>query len=423
MEEYRVNLEVFAGPLDLLLYLVRKEEVDIYDIPIARITAQYIHYIEMMKDMDIDLAGDFLVLAATLMEIKSAMLLPRTDTESGEVTDIQDPRAELVRQLLEYKRIKDLANLLADAADQRQQRFTRPDAILSSLKKNDEPEVDLDQVSIWTLLEAFDSILKATGHVSSYSHIADETPIDLYQIEILHRLQTEGPMTFEKIFQDRTDQLVMIGLFLATLELIRDQLISVEQTEIKGQIYIKAITAVPAEQAVQEAMYSRQKTEQQEAIEHEKAAAEEVLETQEVQKESANKFETGSRPWVSKEYEYEFDEDDELAAQLKAIEVSTAGEMPQAKDETIERPKDHTQLESPVQTQGEEPAQPDEVLVQSEPEVQTQTQPVAQAPSEPQTESKPKRKRPRISIQEIPAVPDKSTLPIKPSTVESAQSE
>jgi segregation and condensation protein A len=417
MEEYRVDLEVFAGPLDLLLYLVRKEEVDIYDIPIARITAQYIHYIELMKDLDIDLAGDFLVLAATLMEIKSAMLLPRTETVEGEATDIQDPRAELVRQLLEYKRIKDVANLLADAADQRQQRFTRPDAILSSLKKNDEPEVDLDQVSIWTLLEAFDSILKATGHVSAYSHIADETPIDLYQIEILHRLQTEGPMTFEKVFQDRTDRLVMIGLFLATLELIRDQLISVEQTEIKGQIYIKAITAVPAEQAVQEAMFSRQKTEQQEAIEHEKAAAEEVAETQKVREEPANKSETGSRPWTSKEYEYEFEEDDEFAAQLKAIEVPTAGEMSKAEDviESSPQPEVQTEPVPQLQTQSE----------QSEPLVQTETPLAAQTQhqSEPQTESKPKRKRPRIAIQEIPAVPDKSVVPVKPATTESVQSE
>jgi segregation and condensation protein A len=359
MDEYRVNLEVFAGPLDLLLYLVRKEEVDIYDIPIARVTEQYVKYIEMMQELDIDLAGDFLVMAATLMEIKSIMLLPQTETATGEPTDVQDPRADLVRQLLEYKRIKDVSNLLADAAEQRLQRFTRPDSILSSLKTNDEPEVDLDQVSIWTLLEAFDSILKATGHLSSYSHISDETPIDLYQIEILHRLQTEGPLTFEKIFQDRTDKLVMIGLFLGVLELIRDQLISVEQTEIKGAIYLKSLTAVPAELAVQEAMYSRQKSEQQDADEHEKAATEQTPEEPQ---------ET-SRPEVEAEiYEEELDEEDELAAQLKAINVPS----------TVDKPK---------------------------------------MPSEQQQ----KPKRPRIPILELPAVPDKSALPIKPIAADSTQ--
>ena len=118
MADYRVNLEIFAGPLDLLLYLVRKEEVDIYDISIARITDQYIRYIEMLKSLDIDLAGDFLVMAATLMQIKSAMLLPQAEPELMGEDDLSDPRAELIRQLLEYKKFKDAANLLSAAADE-----------------------------------------------------------------------------------------------------------------------------------------------------------------------------------------------------------------------------------------------------------------------------------------------------------------
>lgn len=405
MDEYRVDLEVFAGPLDLLLYLVRKEEVDIYDIPISRITEQYVKYIEMMKELDIDLAGDFLVMAATLMEIKSAMLLPQAEAQEGEAAELTDPRAELVRQLLEYKRIKDAANMLADAADQRQQRFTRPDAILSSLKGNDEPEVDLDQVSIWTLLEAFDSIMKATGHVSSYSHISDETPIDLYQIEILHRLQTEGPTTFEKIFQDRTDRLVMIGLFLAVLELIRDQLITVEQTEVKGTIYLKSLTEVPAEQAVQNAIFSRHMHEQQaaaqEAALHEQDQTSQVIEEpKDVREEPARKSEKPSQPWVSKEYEYEYEEDDELAAQLKAIEVPTAGVMPQTKDQAVELPQEKTEEQS-----------------ESQPQPQLELQP--EAKSEPQ----PKPKRPRIPIQELPAVPDKTPGPVKTPIAESNQNQ
>jgi segregation and condensation protein A len=256
VSEYRVNLEVFSGPLDLLLYLVRKEEVDIYDIPIARVTAQYIQYLELLKEMDIDLAGDFLVMAASLMEIKSAMLLPAAPTdEEGETTTI-DPRAELVRQLLEYKKFKDAANLLEESAEIRGDRFTRPDMILAGLKDNAEPEIDLDQVSIWTLLEAFDGILKSVGHYQSYEHITDDTPIDLYQIEILHRLQTEGPLSMELIFKDRGNRLVMIGLFLGMLELIRMRLIWAEQPETKGTILIRALTDEPAEQAVPKAIYA-----------------------------------------------------------------------------------------------------------------------------------------------------------------------
>ncbi|NLH16558.1 MAG: segregation/condensation protein A [Phycisphaerae bacterium] len=256
MSEYRVNLEVFSGPLDLLLYLVRKEEVDIYDIPISRITAQYIQYLEMLKQLDIDLAGDFLVMAASLMEIKSAMLLPAAPTDDeGEATMI-DPRAELVRQLLEYKKFKDAANLLEESAEIRGERFTRPDKILSGLKDSSEPEIDLDQVSIWTLLEAFDGILKSVGHYQSYEHISDDTPIDLYQIEILHRLQTEGPLSMEQIFKDRGNRLVMIGLFLGILELIRLRLIWAEQPEAKGPILLRALTNEPAEQVVPKAIYA-----------------------------------------------------------------------------------------------------------------------------------------------------------------------
>jgi len=251
MTPYRVNLEIFAGPLDLLLYLVRREEVDIYDIPIARITAEYIKYIEMLKTLDIDLAGDFLVMAATLMEIKSAMLLPCPELDDQADLDAGDPRAELIRQLLEYKKFKDAANLLGDSADRRKERFTRPDSCIAALNPQTQPELDLDQISIWTLLEAFDSIMQATGRLARFDHIKDDTPIDLYQIEILHRLQTEGPMMLENIFQDRSNRLVLVGLFLALLELIRSQLIWIEQPEPLGPIYIRPLTDQPAEQAVQ----------------------------------------------------------------------------------------------------------------------------------------------------------------------------
>ena len=264
MTQYRVDIDVFAGPLDLLLYLVRKEEVDIYDIPIAHITGQYLKYIEMLKLLDIDLAGDFLVMAATLMEIKSVMVLPRTELEDADGQEIQDPRSELVRQLLEYKKFKDAANLLEDSADRRKEKFTRPDSVISNLRPDAEPELDMDQVSIWTLLEAFDSIMQATGHLAKYDHIKDDTPIDLYQIEILHRLQTEGPMTFEDIFKESSSRLVMVTLFLALLELIRDQLIWVEQSKQSEPILVRTLTDEPAEQAVQRTILSAHDSEESE---------------------------------------------------------------------------------------------------------------------------------------------------------------
>ena len=256
MSEYRVDLDIFAGPLDLLLYLVRKDEVDIYDIPIARITEAYLRHVDILKMLDIDLAGDFIVMAATLMEIKSAMLLPRPEEADDAAEDLSDPRIELVRQLLEYKKFKDAANLLQGSAEDRAQRFTRPDSIIEGLKADAEPELDLEQVSIWTLLEAFDEMMKATGRLHSFDHIKDDTPIDLYQIEILHRLQTEGPMTLEQIFQARESRLVVVGLFLALLELIRNRLIWAEQPDRLGPIYLRPLTDEPAEQAVQNAIYA-----------------------------------------------------------------------------------------------------------------------------------------------------------------------
>ncbi len=263
MSDYRVNLDIFAGPLDLLLYLVRKEEVDIYDIPISKITDQYLQYIEMIKSFDIDLAGDFLVMAATLMQIKSAMLLPKAETGTLADEDIGDPRKELIRQLLEYKKFKDAANQLDAAADERLERFCRPNTIIEQFKTEKEPELDLEQVTIWDLLEAFDAVCKAIGNPPDISSIKDDTPIDLYQVEILHRLQTEGPLIFQRIFEayirrendSRANRVVLVSLFLATLELIREKLVSLEQPTPKT-IYLRALTDEPAEQAVPNAIFS-----------------------------------------------------------------------------------------------------------------------------------------------------------------------
>ncbi|MFZ0034491.1 MAG: segregation/condensation protein A, partial [Sedimentisphaerales bacterium] len=213
---------------------------------------QYIRYIEMLKNFDIDLAGDFLVMASTLMHIKSAMLLPKTDLEQLQTEDLADPRAELIRQLLEYKKFKDAANLLAAAADETNQRFPRPATIVEMLKPGGEPEIDIEQVSVWDLLEVFGSILEATGENINIRLIKDDTPIDLYQIEILHRLQTEGPMSFERIFQSKPNRIVMIGLFMALLELVRGKLVGVEQQGTS--IFLRPLTDKNAEQAVQEAI-------------------------------------------------------------------------------------------------------------------------------------------------------------------------
>jgi segregation and condensation protein A len=276
MSEYRINLEIFSGPLDLLLYLVRKEEVDIYDISISRITEEYIRYVEVIKMLDVELAGEFLVMAATLMEIKSAMLLP-ADELNAIAEEQDDPRAELIRQLLEYKKFKDAANMLKISAESQEQKFPRSDNIIAGLKSDTEPELDIDQLSIWDLLGAFDTMMKATGGMMDISHITDDTPIDLYQIEILHRLQTEGAMNFARIFTDKKNKLVMVGLFLAVLELVREKLITAEQAKAGMPIYLRSLTDEPAEQAVNNAIFMQ--TEQMAAEEDNQQKAAIPIET------------------------------------------------------------------------------------------------------------------------------------------------
>ena len=220
MSEYRVHLDIYNGPLDLLLYLIRRDEVDIHDIPIARITEQYVAYVEMLQELDPNLAGEFLVMAATLMEIKTRMLLPAAPIEEGEGEEFGiDPRADLVRQLLQYKAFKDAADDLGEAADVQAQRFARRPA---KIDFSDEKEFDLDEVQIWDLFDAFRGVMDSIGNLSrQHEVIYDDTPVELHAEDILHRLRTDGAMTFSKIFEGRTQKTELVGLFIAVLELIR----------------------------------------------------------------------------------------------------------------------------------------------------------------------------------------------------------
>lgn len=241
MQDYRVQLEIYQGPLDLLLYLIRRDEVDVYDIPIARITAQFVEYVELLREIDPNAVGDFLVMAATLMEIKSRMLLPRPPEEEGEEEFI-DPRLDLVRQLLQYKTFKDAAYRLAEAAEERSRRFSRVPGELPS----GELQVDLDEVQIWDLLAAFNNLMASIGRPpADHAVVYDDTPISLHAADIQDRLEREGgSLPFERIFEGRTKP-EMIGLFLAMLELIRQGRIRAEQEQPLGPILVHLLDAAP----------------------------------------------------------------------------------------------------------------------------------------------------------------------------------
>lgn len=246
--EYRVDLDVYHGPMDLLLYLIKRDELDIYDIPIARITDSYLGYVKMLRSakadgLDINVAGEFLVMAATLMEIKSAMLLPRHDPaaadgaagEQSAAAALADPRYELVQKLLEYKRIKDSAALLEAKRLDHSQRFGREPA--SREQAADEPPpLDLDEVQIWDLLDAFGRLMREVGaRGPDFEQITyDDTPIDLHAADIEDRLTRDGPITFRNLLVGRRSRSEMIGLFLALLELVRQRRVIVRVAEAEA---------------------------------------------------------------------------------------------------------------------------------------------------------------------------------------------
>ncbi|MBI1825710.1 MAG: segregation/condensation protein A [Planctomycetes bacterium] len=241
INEYKVALDIYNGPLDLLLFLIKRDEIDIYDIPIARITEQYVEYVRLLQQIDPEVVSEFLVLAATLIEIKSRTLLPSPPPE--EVSeDFVDPRRELVRQLLEYKRFKDAARGLDHAATIRAMKAARSPA----MPERDANEFDLQTVDIWDLFEAFNRLLQQTGKLAATHHVGvDDTPLALHAEDVLDSIQRAGgSQDFSEIFAGRTRP-EMIGLFLALLELIRQRRINAVQERPFAPIRICLIDATP----------------------------------------------------------------------------------------------------------------------------------------------------------------------------------
>lgn len=238
---YRVALDVYAGPMDLLLFLIKRDEVDIYDIPISCITQQYIEYVELLKEIDPEIVSEFLVLAATLMEIKSRTLLPHPPVEEDDEQMI-DPRSELVRQLLEYKKFKDVARSLQESAAQHALKHARAPV----LPPHDPNDISLDNVDIWNLFEAFNKILAKIGKAGAVHKVTvDDTPVRLHAADIIDSLQRAGgEQRFEEIFAGR-NRAEMIGLFLALLELIRRWRIKATQPRSMGEIHIKLVDPTP----------------------------------------------------------------------------------------------------------------------------------------------------------------------------------
>jgi segregation and condensation protein A len=228
-DAYKVKLDTFEGPLDLLLYLIRKNEVNIYEIPIALITEQYLGYIALMQELNLDVAGEFLVMAATLIHLKSRTLLPRPDPGQEDGGPDEDPREALVRRLLEHQKYKAAAELLHDRETVRSAQFMRPDASVAEAAGEEfEPELEVD---LFSLLAAFRGVLERASRRPHMVLPPDQISIEDRIQQLLARLSETEACGFEDLFLDGDgSRPFMIVTFLALLEMIRLKLIRVFQS-------------------------------------------------------------------------------------------------------------------------------------------------------------------------------------------------
>ena len=235
--DYRVELDAFSGPLDLLLYLVRRQEVDILNLPIAQIAARFLEFLEVLQVLDLDLVGDFIVMASSLVEIKSRMALPGPEEPPELVETDEDPRADLVRQLLEYKRFKDASRLLEDQAAEWQQRYPR--LTDDRPRGGNDPARDLiKEVELWDLVSALSRVLRKNTESAPATVLYDDTPIAVYMGRIKARVLAEYRVPFSEFFAGKNSRSQIVGIFLALLELLRHYKFRAEQLQEYHEIWI-----------------------------------------------------------------------------------------------------------------------------------------------------------------------------------------
>jgi segregation and condensation protein A len=231
---FRVDLDTFRGPLDLLLYLVRKHEVEVVDIPIAEITTQFLEHLAVLEQIDINAVGDFLEVASTLVEIKSRLVLPHGD----EVEEhLDDARHDLVERLLEYKRFKDAASILDERGRAWQEHFPRLSNDLPPRERDlaDEP---IHELELWDLVSAFGRVMRESQAGPASNIVYDDTPIHVYMRRIHAELRDRPRVAFSEMFQQGMHKSTLIGMFLAVLELVRHHGARAEQDEPTGELWI-----------------------------------------------------------------------------------------------------------------------------------------------------------------------------------------
>lgn len=231
--EYQVRTEVFEGPLDLLLHLIKKNEVDVYDIPVSAITDQYLSYLELMQEMNLDVAGEYLVMAATLAYIKSCMLLPPMQ-EDDEEEDAEELRQRLIEQLVAHQQFKEAAAALADRDILSRDVFTRP----SLAPEVADGEVRLKDVSVLDLLEAFRGLAERKLKESFHDIVAEQVSVRECAEAIEERIRREGELKFADLFPPQASRLRWVATFVALLELVKEGLLVARQDREFGEIIL-----------------------------------------------------------------------------------------------------------------------------------------------------------------------------------------
>lgn len=234
---YRVELDIFQGPLDLLLYLVERQELDVFDLPIAKLTNQFMEFLEVLELIDLDLVGDFVVMASALVEIKSRQMLPQAEVEEEAVEIAGDPKGELIQQLLKYKQYKDAAKLLEDQAALWQERFPRLSDDRPTQGKD--PKADfIKDVELWDLVSALARVLRTNAPEPHANIRYDDTPISVHMERIGQLVRQQKRVAFSSLFEGENERSRIVGVFLAILELLRHHGFRAEQPKDYGEIWV-----------------------------------------------------------------------------------------------------------------------------------------------------------------------------------------
>jgi segregation and condensation protein A len=241
-----IQLPLFEGPLDLLLYLIRREKIDIYDIPIAPITRQYMEYLDLMRELNLDLAGEFLVMAATLVHIKSKMLVPIEPTEAEGDEEAADPREELMRRLLEFQRYKEAAGILHQQAQIRAAQWLRPETVLPSF---DDAGEEMLEAGLYDLIAAFKELLDRRKALIAHEVEDEGPPLEERMDQLLALIQEGESLEFLELFAALETKAEMIVTFLALLELVRLKKVRVYQRGMFGPVRVFRPVGPPPEAA------------------------------------------------------------------------------------------------------------------------------------------------------------------------------